>query len=387
MELTNVPKEFSSRYLNEGFSGGEKKRLEILQLALQQPQHRRPRRDRLGPRHRRAERRRQRRQHRRQGQRHGHADHHPLPAHPAPGASPSACRSCSTAGSSRRAAPSSSTQLERDGLRLDPRRGRRERLTSDPDRRHRRRPPRVPGPRPRGARLPRQRRDRRRSRAAVIEAMDDSHAPRERERAPRRLPARGRGDRAASRAPARPSRPARLAPRRATRSSRRTRPRRSTSSPTRGAVRQRRRRRRDRRDRDGAPLELRALADAGAARSARELSYVQVDGDGPPRPRRARRAAGDGAREARRRRARLQRRSARSTRSPRSSPGRTPRAPSRSSTARRRCRRCPVDVGAHRRRLLRLDRAQGLRADRVGVLHGRRDAARARCRRSSAAAT
>jgi Fe-S cluster assembly ATP-binding protein len=38
MTLTNVPKEFSSRYLNEGFSGGEKKRLEMLQLALQQPQ-------------------------------------------------------------------------------------------------------------------------------------------------------------------------------------------------------------------------------------------------------------------------------------------------------------------------------------------------------------
>ncbi|MDX6664834.1 MAG: Fe-S cluster assembly ATP-binding protein [Solirubrobacteraceae bacterium] len=38
MALTNVPKEFSSRYLNEGFSGGEKKRLEILQMALQQPQ-------------------------------------------------------------------------------------------------------------------------------------------------------------------------------------------------------------------------------------------------------------------------------------------------------------------------------------------------------------
>jgi Fe-S cluster assembly ATP-binding protein len=37
MEMTNVPKEFSSRYLNEGFSGGEKKRMEILQLALQQP--------------------------------------------------------------------------------------------------------------------------------------------------------------------------------------------------------------------------------------------------------------------------------------------------------------------------------------------------------------
>jgi len=37
MELVNVPREFSSRYLNEGFSGGEKKRMEILQLALQHP--------------------------------------------------------------------------------------------------------------------------------------------------------------------------------------------------------------------------------------------------------------------------------------------------------------------------------------------------------------
>src|ERR687894_1686677 len=38
MELTEVPREFSTRYLNEGFSGGEKKRMEILQLALQQPE-------------------------------------------------------------------------------------------------------------------------------------------------------------------------------------------------------------------------------------------------------------------------------------------------------------------------------------------------------------
>ena len=38
MQLTRVPKEFSSRYLNEGFSGGEKKRMEILQLALQRPE-------------------------------------------------------------------------------------------------------------------------------------------------------------------------------------------------------------------------------------------------------------------------------------------------------------------------------------------------------------
>jgi Fe-S cluster assembly ATP-binding protein len=38
MALTEVPKDFSSRYLNEGFSGGEKKRMEILQLALQHPE-------------------------------------------------------------------------------------------------------------------------------------------------------------------------------------------------------------------------------------------------------------------------------------------------------------------------------------------------------------
>jgi Fe-S cluster assembly ATP-binding protein len=38
MQLVEVPREFTTRYLNEGFSGGEKKRMEILQLALQQPQ-------------------------------------------------------------------------------------------------------------------------------------------------------------------------------------------------------------------------------------------------------------------------------------------------------------------------------------------------------------
>jgi Fe-S cluster assembly ATP-binding protein len=38
MELVEVPRDFTTRYLNEGFSGGEKKRMEILQLALQKPQ-------------------------------------------------------------------------------------------------------------------------------------------------------------------------------------------------------------------------------------------------------------------------------------------------------------------------------------------------------------
>jgi Fe-S cluster assembly ATP-binding protein len=37
MELMDIPREFSSRYLNEGFSGGEKKRMEILQLAMIRP--------------------------------------------------------------------------------------------------------------------------------------------------------------------------------------------------------------------------------------------------------------------------------------------------------------------------------------------------------------
>jgi Fe-S cluster assembly ATP-binding protein len=38
MGLMQVPRDFSRRYLNEGFSGGEKKRMEMLQLALQRPE-------------------------------------------------------------------------------------------------------------------------------------------------------------------------------------------------------------------------------------------------------------------------------------------------------------------------------------------------------------
>lgn len=37
MEMLKIPKEFANRYLNEGFSGGEKKRSEILQLAILNP--------------------------------------------------------------------------------------------------------------------------------------------------------------------------------------------------------------------------------------------------------------------------------------------------------------------------------------------------------------
>jgi Fe-S cluster assembly ATP-binding protein len=38
MELLRIDPAFNSRYLNEGFSGGEKKRAEILQLAMLKPQ-------------------------------------------------------------------------------------------------------------------------------------------------------------------------------------------------------------------------------------------------------------------------------------------------------------------------------------------------------------
>jgi Fe-S cluster assembly ATP-binding protein len=38
IELLRIDREFTSRYLNEGFSGGEKKRAEILQLAILAPE-------------------------------------------------------------------------------------------------------------------------------------------------------------------------------------------------------------------------------------------------------------------------------------------------------------------------------------------------------------
>src|SRR5438093_7136446 len=37
MDRLKVPRELAQRYLNEGFSGGEKKRIEILQMAMLKP--------------------------------------------------------------------------------------------------------------------------------------------------------------------------------------------------------------------------------------------------------------------------------------------------------------------------------------------------------------
>ncbi len=78
-QALKIEPEMLKRPLNVGFSGGEKKRNEILQMALLEPVALRARRDRFRPRHR-------CRAHRRRGReraplaRAGHARHHPLPA-------------------------------------------------------------------------------------------------------------------------------------------------------------------------------------------------------------------------------------------------------------------------------------------------------------------
>ena len=46
MDLLGMDRSFTSRSVNEGFSGGEKKRNEILQMAMLEPEIRRARRDR-----------------------------------------------------------------------------------------------------------------------------------------------------------------------------------------------------------------------------------------------------------------------------------------------------------------------------------------------------
>ena len=57
MARLDIDPAFLSRSVNDGFSGGEKKRNEVLQMSLLEPRLRDPRRDRLRPRHRRPARR------------------------------------------------------------------------------------------------------------------------------------------------------------------------------------------------------------------------------------------------------------------------------------------------------------------------------------------
>ena len=124
MELTQVPKAFSSRYLNDGFSGGEKKRMEILQLALQKPKLAVldetdsgldiDALNVVGS----------RRQRRRRAVRHGRADHHALPAHPSHGQA--RVRAHHVPGQDRQGGrPGARHPARERGLRLDRGRGRR----------------------------------------------------------------------------------------------------------------------------------------------------------------------------------------------------------------------------------------------------------------------
>ena len=78
-ELLKMDEAFAQRYVNDGFSGGEKKRLEMLQMAVLEARDGDPRRDRQRPRHRRAADRRRGRQRDAQPEPRRAADH-PLPA-------------------------------------------------------------------------------------------------------------------------------------------------------------------------------------------------------------------------------------------------------------------------------------------------------------------
>ena len=79
MKAVGMKEEFLYRAVNEGFSGGEKKRNEVLQMAVAGTQAGDSRRDRLGPGHRRDAHRRRRRQPPAQP-RSVPDRHHPLPA-------------------------------------------------------------------------------------------------------------------------------------------------------------------------------------------------------------------------------------------------------------------------------------------------------------------
>ena len=122
MELVKVPREFASRYLNDGFSGGEKKRMEMLQLALQKPELAvldetdsgldidalRVVANGVNT---------------SQGLRHGRPDHHPLPAHPPPRGA--RLRARPLQGPDRQGGrPRARRRARGEGLRLDQRRGR-----------------------------------------------------------------------------------------------------------------------------------------------------------------------------------------------------------------------------------------------------------------------
>ena len=98
--------EMMKRAVNVGFSGGEKKRNEMVQMGIIDPAPRHPRRDRQRPRHRRAARGRRGHQPDHAQARQGGAADHPLSAPARHRASPISSMCSPAAGSSARAAPS-----------------------------------------------------------------------------------------------------------------------------------------------------------------------------------------------------------------------------------------------------------------------------------------
>ena len=109
---------FADRYLNEGFSGGEKKRNEILQMAILEPELADPRRDRLRPRHRRVAGRGQGRAGgARRPPRAGRARSSRTTSACSTTSSPTWCTSSSTAASSRSGGPELAERLEARGVR------------------------------------------------------------------------------------------------------------------------------------------------------------------------------------------------------------------------------------------------------------------------------
>ena len=118
MERLDMDPSFADRYLNEGFSGGEKKRNEILQMAILEPElaildetdsgldidalQGRGQGRAGGP---------------RRPARARRPGHHPLPAPARRARSPTSCTSSSTAASSRPAARELAERLESRGLR------------------------------------------------------------------------------------------------------------------------------------------------------------------------------------------------------------------------------------------------------------------------------
>ncbi len=113
--LLGMDAEMLKRPVNVGFSGGEKKRAEMVQMGIIEPEVRGARRDRQRPRHRCAAERRRGHQPDHARARQGRAADHPLPAAARLCASPTACTFCAAAGSCARGGPELAHELEREG--------------------------------------------------------------------------------------------------------------------------------------------------------------------------------------------------------------------------------------------------------------------------------